>query len=216
MGVAATSGFVSTKRLLTGMLHLSATEAGTWVAHAAQLASRRVMSGEPLAPQLPNTAGALAAGEIGPAQVRVIVDVIAHNLDLSASSPTFHLECATPTTTFTWNWTQRPSLPTTTRHVVRDAAAHDIPWNQSSRHMRWWKVLGLAGAAGVAATGVVIVRAERQRRSYTPEQIRTRLHDRVVQVAASEPIPASSPRWSQACSSGFRGGRSCGVIRRPS
>ncbi|WP_280269976.1 hypothetical protein [Nocardia wallacei] len=45
--------------------------------------------------------------------------------------------------------------------------------------MRWWKVLGLAGAAGVAATGVVIVRAERQRRSYTPEQIRARLHERV-------------------------------------
>ncbi|WP_227982258.1 hypothetical protein [Nocardia spumae] len=52
--------------------------------------------------------------------------------------------------------------------------------------MRWWKVLGLAGAAGVAATGVVIVRAERQRRSYTPEQIRARLHERIGEAAGPE------------------------------
>ncbi|WP_460723338.1 hypothetical protein [Nocardia heshunensis] len=45
--------------------------------------------------------------------------------------------------------------------------------------MRWWKVLGLAGAAGVAATGVVIVRSERKRRAYTPEQVRDRLHARL-------------------------------------
>ncbi|MFI5776730.1 hypothetical protein [Nocardia sp. NPDC051570] len=45
--------------------------------------------------------------------------------------------------------------------------------------MRWWKVLGLAGAAGVAATGVVIVRAERKRRAYTPDQVRDRLHARL-------------------------------------
>lgn len=58
------------------MLHLSATEAGTRVAHATQLAPRHALGGEPLAPQLPNTAGALAAGEIGPAQVRVIVETM--------------------------------------------------------------------------------------------------------------------------------------------
>ncbi|MEU8319818.1 hypothetical protein AB0C33_15770 [Nonomuraea sp. NPDC048881] len=50
--------------------------------------------------------------------------------------------------------------------------------------MRWWKMLGLAGIAGVAATGVVIARAERRRRAYTPEEIRTRLRARVE--AASE------------------------------
>ncbi|NUR84274.1 MAG: hypothetical protein HOY71_09330 [Nonomuraea sp.] len=44
---------------------------------------------------------------------------------------------------------------------------------------RWWKVIGLAGMAGVAATGVAIARAERRRRAYTPEEIRTRLRDRV-------------------------------------
>jgi hypothetical protein len=50
--------------------------------------------------------------------------------------------------------------------------------------MRWWKLLGLAGLAGVAATGVVAVRAERRRRSYTPEEIRSRLHERVAESAA--------------------------------
>jgi hypothetical protein len=43
---------------------------------------------------------------------------------------------------------------------------------------RWAKLLGVAGIAGVAATGVVLVRAERRRRAYTPEEIRSRLHAR--------------------------------------
>jgi hypothetical protein len=45
--------------------------------------------------------------------------------------------------------------------------------------MRWWKWLGLAGVVGIAATGVVVVRKERARRSYTPEEIRDRLHARL-------------------------------------
>jgi hypothetical protein len=53
--------------------------------------------------------------------------------------------------------------------------------------MRWWKVVGLAGLAGVAATGVVVARAERQRRAYTPDEIRSRLHERVAEIAAAEP-----------------------------
>ena len=44
--------------------------------------------------------------------------------------------------------------------------------------MRWWKVLGLAGLVGVAATGAVVARAERQRRAYTPDEIRARLQER--------------------------------------
>jgi hypothetical protein len=44
--------------------------------------------------------------------------------------------------------------------------------------VRWWKWLGLAGAVGVAATGVVVARDERRRRSYSPEEIRERLHTR--------------------------------------
>ncbi|MFD6756517.1 MULTISPECIES: hypothetical protein [Micromonospora] len=46
------------------------------------------------------------------------------------------------------------------------------------RRVRWWKVLGLAGLAGVAASGVVIARAERRRRAYSPEEIRDRLRNR--------------------------------------
>ncbi|MFC4944545.1 hypothetical protein [Pseudonocardia sp. GCM10023141] len=48
--------------------------------------------------------------------------------------------------------------------------------------MRWWKVIGLAGLAGVAATGVVVARGERRRQAYTPEEIRTRLHERVKEA----------------------------------
>lgn len=53
--------------------------------------------------------------------------------------------------------------------------------------MRWWKVVGLAGFVGVAATGVVIARAERRRRAYTPEEIRTRLHARLAEASRGEP-----------------------------
>ena len=54
--------------------------------------------------------------------------------------------------------------------------------------MRWWKVLGLAGFVGVAATGVVIARAERQRRAYTPQEIRERLHARLAEAPAPGPV----------------------------
>ncbi|MFV2022190.1 hypothetical protein [Micromonospora sp. LOL_023] len=46
--------------------------------------------------------------------------------------------------------------------------------------MRWWKVMGLAAFVGVAATGAVIVRGERRRRAYTPEEIRDRLRQRLA------------------------------------
>ena len=49
--------------------------------------------------------------------------------------------------------------------------------------MRWWKLLGLAGVVGVAATGVVVARGERERRAYTPEEIRARLHARLDEPA---------------------------------
>jgi len=44
-------------------------------------------------------------------------------------------------------------------------------------------LLGLAGLVGVAASGVVIARAERQRRAYTPQEIRERLHARHAAAA---------------------------------
>ncbi|WP_253792520.1 hypothetical protein [Nocardia amikacinitolerans] len=52
--------------------------------------------------------------------------------------------------------------------------------------MRWWKAVGLAGVAGVVATGVVVVRAERRRRAYTPDQVREQLHRRFAQATSSE------------------------------
>lgn len=59
---------------------------------------------------------------------------------------------------------------------------------------RWWKVLGLAGVVGVAATGVVIVRAERRRRAYTPEQIRSRLRERHAEATSAAPPALEQPR----------------------
>jgi hypothetical protein len=53
--------------------------------------------------------------------------------------------------------------------------------------MRWWKGLGLAAFAGVAATGVVIARDQRRRRAYTPQEIRERLHARLTQAPPARP-----------------------------
>jgi hypothetical protein len=53
--------------------------------------------------------------------------------------------------------------------------------------VRWWKVLGLAGFAGVVATGVVIARAERRRQAYTPEEIRARLRERLAEASGAAP-----------------------------
>jgi len=44
-----------------------------------------------------------------------------------------------------------------------------------------WKIVGLAGIAGVAATGVVIAR-RRSVREYDPEELRERLHRRLAEV----------------------------------
>jgi hypothetical protein len=54
--------------------------------------------------------------------------------------------------------------------------------------MRWWKALGLAGMAGVAATGVIAVRNERRRRAYTPEEVRARLHERLAAGSSDDEV----------------------------
>jgi hypothetical protein len=72
--------------------------------------------------------------------------------------------------------------------------------------VRAWKLLGLAGLAGVAATGAVLARNERQRRAYTPDDVRARLHARHEESAdrpEPEPEPvtptpdAAGPGWRQ-------------------
>jgi hypothetical protein len=61
--------------------------------------------------------------------------------------------------------------------------------------MRWWKVLGVAGLVGVAATGAVVARAERRRRAYTPDEVRDRLRARLDEAegAADEPATGHWP-----------------------
>jgi hypothetical protein len=58
-----------------------------------------------------------------------------------------------------------------------------------------WKLIGLAGLAGVAATSVVVVRRRRTQRKYAPEELRARLHRRLAEVRSgngqSEPIPTN-------------------------
>jgi hypothetical protein len=69
-----------------------------------------------------------------------------------------------------------------------------IPWGSLC------KLLGVAGLAGVAATGVVAARAERRRRAYTPDEVRARLQERVAaaqqnaaqQTAAEDVAPPDS------------------------
>ncbi|MGA2306087.1 MAG: hypothetical protein ABSH29_18175 [Acidimicrobiales bacterium] len=55
-----------------------------------------------------------------------------------------------------------------------------------------WKIVGLAGLAGVAATGVAVVRSERRRRAYTPDDVRIRLHQRVAAIVDAAPVVSLS------------------------
>lgn len=51
---------------------------------------------------------------------------------------------------------------------------------------RRWKLLGLAGLAGVAATGVIVARRQRAQRDYQPDELRDRLHRRLAEVSADD------------------------------
>ena len=47
-----------------------------------------------------------------------------------------------------------------------------------------WKLIGLAGLAGVAATGgVLVARRRRAQRDYDPDELRERLHRRLAEVS---------------------------------
>lgn len=80
--------------------------------------------------------------------------------------------------------------------------------------MKVWKVLGVAGLAGVAATGVVVARAERRRRAYEPDDVRARLHERYQEVACVEPAPSSSPGDATGGPDGVRARRGCAGLRK--
>ena len=50
-----------------------------------------------------------------------------------------------------------------------------------------WKIIGLAGVAGVtAATGVVVARKRRDQTEYDPEELRDKLHSRVAEATESD------------------------------
>lgn len=51
--------------------------------------------------------------------------------------------------------------------------------------MKIWKLLGLAGLAGVAATGVIIARDQRRRSAMTPDEVRARLLERLEEASRS-------------------------------
>jgi hypothetical protein len=47
-------------------------------------------------------------------------------------------------------------------------------------------VIGLAGLMGVVATGVVVARRRRSQRSYEPDELRERLHQRLAEVEGAD------------------------------
>jgi hypothetical protein len=47
------------------------------------------------------------------------------------------------------------------------------------RSVKLWRVLGVAGLAGVAATGAILARDQRRRAQLTPDEVRARLHERL-------------------------------------
>jgi hypothetical protein len=47
-----------------------------------------------------------------------------------------------------------------------------------------WKWIGLASVAGVVAGGALVVRDQRKRRAYTPDEVRARLHQRLAESEA--------------------------------
>ena len=58
-----------------------------------------------------------------------------------------------------------------------------------------WKYLGLAGVAGVAATGAVVARRRRaQREDVEPDELRQRLHERLDQARSGATASSSDSR----------------------
>ncbi len=66
--------------------------------------------------------------------------------------------------------------------------------------MKVWKLLGVAGVAGVAATGVIIARDQRRRTQLSPDQVRKQLHQRYADLERGAPrgAPPDAPAASTA------------------
>ena len=58
--------------------------------------------------------------------------------------------------------------------------------------MRLWKIVGLAGAVGLAATGVAVGR-RRTWRSYDADELRERLHERLAEAERTAEGTAAQP-----------------------
>ena len=56
-----------------------------------------------------------------------------------------------------------------------------------------WKLIGLAGVAGVAATGVVVVRQRRAHDDLEVDELREHLHRRLAEVRQAEEAPDPPP-----------------------
>jgi hypothetical protein len=52
-----------------------------------------------------------------------------------------------------------------------------------------WKLIGVAGLAGVAATGAVVARNRRPESDLEPDELRNRLHGRLADAAATDGEP---------------------------
>ncbi|HEV2059875.1 MAG TPA: hypothetical protein VGR11_11000 [Solirubrobacteraceae bacterium] len=56
-----------------------------------------------------------------------------------------------------------------------------------------WKLLGLAGVAGVAATGVVVARKRRTHVDLAPDELRERLRARLAAVPPRQDDASEAP-----------------------
>jgi hypothetical protein len=55
-----------------------------------------------------------------------------------------------------------------------------------------WKLLGVAGLAGVAATGVVVARKRRDQHDYEPDELRERLHQRLDEASVEGSVEGTA------------------------
>jgi len=56
-----------------------------------------------------------------------------------------------------------------------------------------WKLVGLAGVAGVAATGVVVARKQRAQSALEPDELRDRLHRRLREIETEDDAEDAAP-----------------------